>query len=101
MAAQIGEFSFILAAMGVSLGVLSEDGRSLLLGAALMEAGQPGEAEKVYREDLRQNPANGWALYGLSAALKAQGKNKEAQQFARQFAIAWQHADVMLTESAF
>ena len=72
-----------------------------LLGAALMEAGQPGEAEKVYREDLRQNPANGWALYGLSAALKAQGKNKEAQQFARQFAIAWQHADVMLTESAF
>ena len=33
---QIGEFSFILAALGVSLGVLSEDARSLLLGAALI-----------------------------------------------------------------
>lgn len=33
---QIGEFSFILAALGVSLGVLTEDARSLLLGAALV-----------------------------------------------------------------
>lgn len=33
---QIGEFSFILAALGVSLGVLTEDARSLLLGAALI-----------------------------------------------------------------
>ncbi len=32
---QIGEFSFILAGLGVSLGVLSEDGRSLILAAAL------------------------------------------------------------------
>jgi CPA2 family monovalent cation:H+ antiporter-2 len=33
---QIGEFSFILAALGVSMGVLTEDARSLLLGAALV-----------------------------------------------------------------
>lgn len=33
--AQIGEFSFILAALGVSLGVLSEEGRSLILAGAL------------------------------------------------------------------
>lgn len=32
---QIGEFSFILAALGVSLGVLSEEGRSLILAGAL------------------------------------------------------------------
>ncbi|WP_411281585.1 cation:proton antiporter [Gemmatimonas sp.] len=32
---QIGEFSFILAGLGVSLGVLSEEGRSLILAAAL------------------------------------------------------------------
>lgn len=32
---QIGEFSFILAALGVSLGVLTEEGRSLVLAAAL------------------------------------------------------------------
>ncbi len=33
---QIGEFSFILAALGVSLGVLSETGRSLILASALV-----------------------------------------------------------------
>jgi CPA2 family monovalent cation:H+ antiporter-2 len=34
--AQIGEFSFILAALGVSLGVLPEEGRSLILAGALI-----------------------------------------------------------------
>jgi len=33
--AQIGEFSFILAALGVTLGVLTEEGRSLILAGAL------------------------------------------------------------------
>jgi len=33
---QIGEFSFIVAALGVSLGVLPEDGRSLIMAAALI-----------------------------------------------------------------
>jgi len=33
---QIGEFSFIVAGLGVSLGVLSADGRSLVLAAALI-----------------------------------------------------------------
>ncbi len=33
---QIGEFSFILAGLGVSMGVLDTDARSLLLGAALI-----------------------------------------------------------------
>jgi len=34
--AQIGEFSFILAAMGVALGLLPPDGRDLILAAALL-----------------------------------------------------------------
>ena len=72
-----------------------------LLGAQLLQAQKPGEAESVYRQDLQQNPANGWALYGLSAALKAQGKAKEAAQCARQFALAWRRADLTLTQSAF
>src|SRR5262249_59481234 len=41
-----------------------------LLGAQLLIAGRAAEAEAVYREDLRRNPRNGWALYGLAAALK-------------------------------
>ena len=34
--AQIGEFSFILAAVGVSIGVLSEDARNLILASAML-----------------------------------------------------------------
>ncbi len=72
-----------------------------LLGVQLMQAGKPNEAEKVYREDLQKNLANGWALYGLGAALKAQGKTAEAATVARQFDYAWKYADVTLTASAF
>jgi len=70
-----------------------------LLGAALLTAGKPAEAESVYREDLKRNPANGWALYGLAAALDAQkrdGGSARADQ-----AKAWTHADTPLTASAF
>jgi tetratricopeptide (TPR) repeat protein len=72
-----------------------------LLGAELLGAGKAAEAERVYREDLQQNPANGWSLYGLSAALKAQGKTAESLRVTRQFADAWKHSDIKLTTSAF
>lgn len=72
-----------------------------LLGAALMNAGHSAEAEKTYREDLKQNAANGWSLYGLTAALKAQGKTAESAVVARQYDAAWQHADIVLSSTAF
>ncbi|HUL18563.1 MAG TPA: hypothetical protein VLV29_04785 [Steroidobacteraceae bacterium] len=72
-----------------------------LLGAQLLLAGRAAAAEKVYREDLKLNPDNGWALYGLSRALQAQGRGAEAARVARQQARAWQHADVRLPASAF
>jgi tetratricopeptide (TPR) repeat protein len=72
-----------------------------LLGAQLLHDDKAGEAEAVYREDLRLNPGNGWSLYGLSAALKSQGKAKEASQYAQQFAAAWKRADIPLTASAY
>jgi len=72
-----------------------------LLGAELLRAGKATEAERVYREDLRQNPANGWALYGLSIALKAQGKTLESNRVTRQFAEAWKRSDITVTASAF
>ena len=43
-------------------------------GAVLLEAKRPSEAETVYWEDLKRNRENGWALFGLMQALKAQGK---------------------------
>jgi tetratricopeptide (TPR) repeat protein len=72
-----------------------------LLGAQLFIAQQAAEAERVYREDLKHNPANGWALYGLAAALRAQGKTAEAARVTHQFEASWRHADIRLQASAF
>ena len=69
------------------------------LGAALVKAGQHAEAEKVYREDLRRFPENGWSLFGLTQALRAQGKTKEAAATEARFRKAWPDTDVTLTAS--
>ncbi|NLB57082.1 MAG: hypothetical protein GX805_01185 [Gammaproteobacteria bacterium] len=69
------------------------------LGAALLAAGRPAEAEQGYREELRRNPGNGWSLYGLARSLEEQGNEGQAAQAMRDFAMAWQHADVELVAS--
>ncbi|MCC6796852.1 MAG: tetratricopeptide repeat protein [Candidatus Hydrogenedentes bacterium] len=73
----------------------------LYLGAALLDAGMPAEAEAAYREDLKHYPKNGWALYGLAQSLQKQGKNAEARATQKQFKKAWKRADVKLTSSRF
>jgi tetratricopeptide (TPR) repeat protein len=71
------------------------------LGAALLKAGHPAEAEQVYRADLRRFPENGWSLYGLAQALRAQGKHPEADATDARFRRAWAGTDVTLTASRF
>ncbi|HET7204185.1 MAG TPA: hypothetical protein VFI92_12540, partial [Steroidobacteraceae bacterium] len=71
------------------------------LGAVLLQAGDAAEAEAVYREELRRNPANGWSLKGLTLALEAQGRRNEAARVAKDYAAAWRHADVQLVASRF
>ncbi|MEO7503236.1 MAG: tetratricopeptide repeat protein [Gemmatimonadaceae bacterium] len=71
------------------------------LGAALLKAGRNAEAEAVYRDDLKRFPENGWSLFGLAAALRAQGKSAEAAAVEKRFAKAWAGADVKLTASRF
>jgi tetratricopeptide (TPR) repeat protein len=66
------------------------------LGAVLVEAGRPDEAEAVFWEDLRNNPENGWSLFGLEQSLRAQGRKKEAGEVADRFQRAWKNADVEL-----
>ena len=70
-----------------------------ILGAVLLEAGRPTEAERVYREDLDRVPENGWSLFGLRQSLLAQGKSEEAAAVEKRFNRAWRHADVELTAS--
>jgi tetratricopeptide (TPR) repeat protein len=69
------------------------------LGAVLLSAGRAKEAEAVYREDLRRNPENGWSLYGLARALRAEKQSARAAAVEARFRRAWSHADVELTSS--
>ncbi|MGH2626946.1 MAG: tetratricopeptide repeat protein [Anaerolineales bacterium] len=71
------------------------------LGAVLLKAGKPAEAEAVYRKDLERFRENGWALFGLAQALHAQGKHAEAAAVDERFKRAWASADVTLTASRF
>src|SRR5204863_2823131 len=71
------------------------------LGAVLLEAGRPAEAETVYWEDLRRNKESGWSLFGLMQALKAQGKNDDAALIEARFTKACARADLTLTSSRF
>lgn len=66
------------------------------LGAVLLEAGRPDEAEAVFWEDLRKNPESGWSLFGLKQALEAQGKQEEAARVGSRFVKAWKDADITL-----
>lgn len=71
------------------------------LGAVLLDAGRPAEAEAVYWEDLRRNPKNGWSLFGLTKALQAQNKLEQARMVEADFKKVWADADVTLTASRF
>lgn len=72
-----------------------------LLGAVLLDAGRPVEAETVYWEDLRQHPKNGWSLFGLAKALHAQNKHDQAKLVEADFKQAWADSDITLTASRF
>jgi tetratricopeptide (TPR) repeat protein len=66
------------------------------LGAVLLDANRPIEAERAFREDLVRRPENGWSLHGLAQSLKAQNKTEAAAAVEARFDKAWTNADVKL-----
>ena len=66
------------------------------LGAALLMNGDAAGAEQVFRDDLAKNPRNPRSLFGLSAALKSQKRDYDAQFVDKQFQDAWKKADTQL-----
>jgi tetratricopeptide (TPR) repeat protein len=62
------------------------------LGAILLRAGQPAEAEKVFRDDLARNPRSPRSLFGLWKALEAEQKPADADWARRSFEAAWRGA---------
>jgi tetratricopeptide (TPR) repeat protein len=69
------------------------------LGAALLDAKRFADAERVYREDLKRHPHNGWALVGLQQALAKQGKS--ATDVDADFRTSWARADTAIKASRF
>jgi len=69
------------------------------LGAVLLLADRPSEAEAVYHADLLRHPDNGWALTGLIQSLQAQQKDDQAAVAEERFKKAWAHADFIPADS--
>jgi len=72
-----------------------------VLGAVLLDADRPAEAESIYWQDLSRNRENGWSLFGLMQSLRAQGKTEQAAVIEARFRKTWNRADVTLTASRF
>jgi tetratricopeptide (TPR) repeat protein len=69
------------------------------LGALLLEAGQPKEAEREFRTDLTRHPHNGWSLRGLERSLRAQKRTREADSVAAELKQVWAKADVTIASN--
>ncbi len=71
----------------------------LSLGQALLAAGQPAEAERVYERNLALYPENVWGLAGLRNSLQAQGKPGQAALVQARLDRAGASADIPITGS--
>ncbi len=71
------------------------------LGAILLEADRPAEAEAVYRAAVQDHLFNGWSLFGLEQALRGQGKVGEAEETAKVLETSWARSDVWIRSSRF
>ena len=69
----------------------------LYLGHALLVAGRAGEAEAIFRKDLRWHQNNGWSLFGLMKALQALNKKKQEKVIQNRWVSVWSRADVPLS----
>jgi tetratricopeptide (TPR) repeat protein len=79
-------------------------------GDCLIRLGDLGPAERLYREDLIQNPGNGWSLLGMSrmffiARMHAQSKplprTDSIDYYLARAKFAFAHADEMPSNSAY
>jgi hypothetical protein len=55
----------------------------------------------VYAADLKKNPNNGYALFGLNLALEQQGKLQDASATKKRFNRSWTDATHKLSSSRF
>jgi hypothetical protein len=66
----------------------------------LIEAGQPAEAESVFRADLEQHPNNGWSLLGLMQSIETQGRVVPSD-LTESFKASWARSDTWIRGAVF
>ena len=66
------------------------------LGGAFLRAGQYADAEKVFKQDLKQNPNNPRSLFGLAEARRKQ--KKSAATAAAKFKKYWHGGAVRIED---
>ena len=71
------------------------------LGAALLNAHRPAEAERVFRDDLARNPRNPRSLFGVWQSLLARRQRAAAWRAQAEYRRAASHADTPLTLAMF
>lgn len=71
------------------------------LGAALFLNGDAADSEKIFREDLKENPRSARSLFGLMESLNAQGKHDAAALVKAEFKAAWKQGEVQLEIEGF
>jgi tetratricopeptide (TPR) repeat protein len=68
----------------------------LALADALRADGRNAEAEHEYREHLRRQRDNGWALRGLRQTMAAQDKASDTRALEERLRVVWAQADAAL-----
>jgi tetratricopeptide (TPR) repeat protein len=67
-----------------------------LQGAALLSLGRFKDAERVFTDDLKKFPENGWSLSGLHESLVRQQRTADAAALEPRLKKAWAAADIQL-----
>ena len=71
------------------------------LGDLLLDMERYKEAEEVFRAALEDHPMNGWSLYGLEHALRAQDMETKADKVHELFKEAWARSDTWIRGAVF
>lgn len=68
-------------------------------GALLLEMEKYDKAIVVYKKELEHHPNNGWSLFGIQQALKAEGRTDS--EINKQFDKSWKRSDTWIRGSKF
>ena len=69
------------------------------LGHVLLQSEKPYEAIKIFKEDLKDYPKNGWSYYGLHKAYEEIGDSLNSEKSFNMFENLWKESDIKVSSS--